>query len=61
LQSAGIARFTPIAVNVEGVIVDGHHAVRAAAELGRDVAVVVVAVDVAASGLTILELPIRAQ
>lgn len=59
LQTTGISRFTPIKVNLEGVIVDGHHAVRVAAELGQSVDVLVVEVDVAPSGMRILELPIQ--
>jgi hypothetical protein len=35
LLLSGQPRFTPILVSPEGVIIDGHHAVRAAAEEGR--------------------------
>ena len=38
----GVDRYTPIEVTVDGVIVNGHHGVRAAAQLGRTVHVKVV-------------------
>jgi hypothetical protein len=40
-----VARFTPIRVTPEGVIIDGHHAVRAAAVAGVPVNVSVVPND----------------
>jgi hypothetical protein len=52
-------RFTPIQVTLQGVIFDGHHAVRAAAEEGISVDVVVIDQPVASSGQTILSLPVR--
>jgi len=39
LMQAGVIRWTPILVTPDGVIIDGHHAVRAAAELGELVSV----------------------
>ena len=41
LIESGQARFTPIQVSREGVIIDGHHYVRAAAEEGQLVEVLV--------------------
>lgn len=58
LQTGG-QRLTPIQVTVQGVIWDGHHAVRAAAERGDTVDVFIVNTVVPASGLTILQLPVR--
>lgn len=59
LRRSQIARYTPIKVTVDGIIWDGHHAVRVAAEEGTQVDVLVV-LDVAAwSGKTILQLPVR--
>jgi hypothetical protein len=46
-------------VTTEGVIWDGHHAVRVAAENGETVDVRVVALLESPSGLTILQLPVR--
>lgn len=59
LRQAGTPRSTPILVTVEGVIWDGHHAVRLAAENGETVDVRVVALLQPSSGLTILQLPVR--
>lgn len=59
LRVAGTARFTPILVTSEGVIWDGHHAVRVAAENGETVDVRVVSMLESPSGLTILQLPVR--
>ena len=59
LRRTRIARHTPIQVTVAGVIWDGHHAVRVAAEEGHTVEVLVVRVVEAWSGLTILQLPVR--
>lgn len=52
-------RFTPIVVSKEGVIIDGHHAVRAAAEEGQTIEVVVRDFPVVARGDSILDLPVR--
>ena len=41
LDDAGIARWTPIEVTRKGVVYDGNHAVRVAAERGRNVVAVV--------------------
>src|SRR5262249_53607862 len=59
LRQTHIPRSTPIQVGVNGVIWDGHHAVRLAAEEGETVDVLVVAVSDPWSGLTILQLPVR--
>jgi hypothetical protein len=59
LMQAGTPRYTPIQVTPDGVVWDGHHAVRAAAEAGRAVDILVVAQVAAPSGLTILQLPVR--
>lgn len=58
LQQSGQKRHTPIQVTRGGVIWDGHHAVRAAAEAGATVDVLVVAVDVPATASSILDLPV---
>jgi hypothetical protein len=42
LTKAGQSRFTPILVTPDGVIFDGHHAIRAALEEGKTVDVQVV-------------------
>jgi hypothetical protein len=52
-------RFTPIVVSKDGVIIDGHHAIRAAAEKGQTVDVLVRDFPVAGRGDSILDLPIR--
>jgi ParB-like chromosome segregation protein Spo0J len=59
LLRSGQHRLTPIMVSKDGVIIDGHHAVRAAAEQGRTVDVVVRDLSVPAQGGSILNLPIR--
>ncbi|HUG94340.1 MAG TPA: hypothetical protein VML55_26150 [Planctomycetaceae bacterium] len=59
LLLAGIRRITPILVTSDGIIYDGHHAVRAAAEESRTVDVQVTDATAASVGLTILELPVR--
>lgn len=59
LLQAGRERLMPIQVTSEGVIWDGHHAVRAAAEDGRTVQVVVIDKLVQAVGTAILDLPVR--
>jgi hypothetical protein len=51
-------RHTPIQVTCDGVIWDGHHAVRAAAEEGQAVEVLVVDQQVDPVGLLILDLPV---
>jgi hypothetical protein len=59
LLLAGKARLTPIQVTAEGVIWDGHHGVRAAAERGDPVDVLVVPGAIPPCGLLILQLPVR--
>jgi hypothetical protein len=59
LKQASQPRHTPILVTPQGVIWDGHHAVRVAAEDGDVVTVKVVADTVPPNGLTILQLPVR--
>jgi hypothetical protein len=56
LLLSGQARFTPIVASCEGVIIDGHHAVRAAAEEGRIIRVMISALAVPAQGSSILDL-----
>jgi hypothetical protein len=58
LLRSGRPRFTMIQVNREGVIVDGHHAVRAAAEEARPVDVTVSPLPVVAISVSILDLPV---
>src|SRR5262245_24961004 len=58
LLDSAITRHTPIQVTAEGVIWDGHHGVRAAAEKGLTVDVLVVSELVEPSGVTILSLPV---
>jgi hypothetical protein len=58
LLDSAVARYTPIQVTAEGVIWDGHHGVRAAAEKGLAVDVPVVGELVEPSGMTILNLPV---
>jgi hypothetical protein len=58
LLKAGRSRFTPIMVTPDGVIVDGHHAVRAAAEESRLVDVQVIDMAIPSSARSILHLPI---
>jgi hypothetical protein len=59
LRRTNTARLTPIQVGIDGVIWDGHHAVRIATENGETVDVQVVAWSDPWSGLTILQLPVR--
>jgi hypothetical protein len=59
LRQAGTPRSTPIQVTTEGVIWDGHHAVRVAAERGETVEVRVIPMLAPPSGLTILQLVVR--
>src|SRR5262249_1100972 len=58
LLLGGTARFPPIEVTVQGVIYDGHHAVRVAAEEGRLIDVVVVPHSLTSSADSILDLPV---
>src|SRR5688500_14847095 len=55
LLLAGTPRQTPIQVTPDGVIWDGHHAVRAAAEEGRPVEVLVIRWRVAPVASSILQ------
>lgn len=59
LRQTGTPRSTPILVTTDGVIWDGHHAVRLAAENRETVDVRVVALLELPSGSTILRLPVR--
>jgi len=54
-----VERWTPILVCSQGVICDGHHAVRAAFEQGRLVKVLVTPQPVRSSGPTIQELVVE--
>ena len=56
---SGQARFTPIQVSREGVIIDGHHYIRAAAEEGHLVEVLVTPLSARAVADSILDLPLR--
>jgi hypothetical protein len=56
---AGIPRTSPIMVTRDGVIWDGHHAVRAAAEEGRTVEVLVIDLTAKATSSSILNLAVR--
>jgi hypothetical protein len=59
LLLAGTPRLTPIQVTPDGVVWDGHHAVRAAAEVGRTVDVRVVPITVPPVVTPIMQLPVR--
>jgi hypothetical protein len=59
LLKAGTERSTPIQLTTEGVIWDGHHAVRIAAEQGTTISVLVVNEKVNPSAASILDLPVR--
>jgi hypothetical protein len=59
LLRTGQSRFTPIQVTREGVIFDGHHPVRAAAERGLMIDVMIIHQIVPAVGLWILDLAVR--
>jgi len=59
LLRGGMPRFTPIQVTQHGVVFDGHHMVRAAAEEGKLVDVRVVGVTQPPAGDMILDLPVR--
>lgn len=59
LMQSGVVRKTLIEVTSDGVIVDGHHGVRAAAEVGLLVAVKISSLPVSAKPGSILELDVR--
>jgi hypothetical protein len=59
LIPAGVPRFSPIQVTSGGVIFDGHHMVRAAAETGKLVDVRAVGVNQPSVGMMILDVPVR--
>jgi len=59
LLQSGQPRHTMIQVTPDGVIWDGHHGVRAAAELGRSVDVLIVAQAAQPVAASILALPVR--
>lgn len=59
LLKGGTERHTPIQVTADGVIWDGHHAVRVAAEEGIRVNVLVTSQTVNPSAASILDLPVR--
>jgi hypothetical protein len=59
LVRSGQPRSTPIRVNLDGIIVDRHHAVRFAAEEGRALDVHVVDFPLASTAESILDLPVR--
>jgi hypothetical protein len=58
LLRSGKPRLTPIQVTTDGVIFDGHHAVRAAAEDGKLIDVVVIDFPVPPTADSILDLPL---
>jgi hypothetical protein len=53
----GIRRYTPIEVTSEGIIADGHHGCRAAAEAGKPVEILIVLYELEA-GPPIVDLPV---
>lgn len=59
LLRTGVPRWTPIQVSCEGVILDGHHAVRAAAEEGCTVNVLVADLSIPGKSCSILDLDVR--
>ena len=59
LLAASQSRHTPVEVAANGVIWDGHHGTRAAAEKGSTIDVKVVNASVRPVGLLILDLPVR--
>jgi hypothetical protein len=59
LLLAGTPRWSPIRVTLDGMIYDGHHAVRAAAEEGKTVEILVVDQPATVSAPSILHLPVR--
>src|SRR4051812_21815955 len=52
-------RITPIQVSEQGVIIDGHHYARAAAEEGRLIEVLVTALSAVPKADSVLDLPLR--
>lgn len=58
LLQNGIRRHTPIQVTTDGVIFDEHHAVRAAAEQGRTIDVLVIQFPQPPSADSILDLAV---
>src|SRR5258708_18183829 len=58
LAKSGRDRLTPILVNKDGVIFDGHHAIRVAAEEGNLIRARVVDFPLQPTARSILELPI---
>jgi hypothetical protein len=52
-------RFTSIQASRDGVIIDGHHSVRAAAAEGQLIEVYVSSLSVVARAVSILDLPVR--
>ena len=58
LADAGSERYTPIQVTVDGVIWDGRHAIRIAAEQKREVTVKVVNQKMKPTAASILDLPV---
>jgi hypothetical protein len=59
LVRANLVRWTTIVVTIEGVIFDGHHAVRVAAEDDRLVDLEVTPLLMTASAASIMDLPVR--
>jgi hypothetical protein len=59
LLLVGTVRFTPVQVTPDGVILDGHHMVRAAAEERTLIDVRVVGIRQPPAGDLILDLPVR--
>ena len=59
LLDAGTQRHIPIKVTTDGVIWDGHHAIRVAAERGIPVIVLVVSQKVNPTASSILDLLVR--
>ncbi|MBI5759875.1 MAG: hypothetical protein HZA46_15255 [Planctomycetales bacterium] len=59
LMKSGIRRYTPIQVNRDAIINDGHHAERAAAEEGWLVEVLVIEPTLVAVDEMILDLPVE--
>jgi hypothetical protein len=59
LLRSGIPRFTPVQATPDGVIFDGHHMMRAAAEEGKLIDVRVVGITQPPAGEMILDLPER--
>jgi hypothetical protein len=59
LLKAGQKRFTPIQVTTQGVIYDGHHGARAAAENGFAVDVLIVDQPASPVGSWLMDLPVR--